>query len=53
MVLCIGSCREIHLTHCRPHQALTLRQAQCIAFSLQLTKLTNLPDAHIGVGNDI
>ena len=53
MVLCIGACGQLQLTHGRPHQALTLQQAQCIAFSLQLTKLANLPDAHIGVGDDL
>jgi len=37
--------RQIHLTHRRPHQALT--------FILQLAKLTYLPHAHIGVADNI
>jgi len=41
----IGACGQLQLTHRRPHQALT--------FSLQLTKLPDLSDAHIGVGDDV
>ncbi len=41
----IGSRRQIELTHCRPHQALT--------FGLELAKLPHLADAHIGIANDI
>ena len=43
----IGSCRQIQLCHRRPHQALTLRQAQCGALLLQPAKLSYLPDVHI------
>src|SRR6266508_5283332 len=45
----IGARRQIELRHRRPHQTLTLRQAQCTAFCLQLAELPDLPDAHIGV----
>ncbi|WP_345107928.1 hypothetical protein [Candidatus Villigracilis vicinus] len=41
----IGSCRQVELTHCRPHQALT--------FGLELTKLPYLPDAHVCVANNV
>ena len=41
----LGSRREVHLAHRRPHQALT--------FILQLAKLTYLPHSHIGVTDNI
>ncbi len=41
----IAARRQIELRHGRPHQALTL--------VLQPAKLPYLPDAHIGVANDI
>ncbi len=41
----IGACRQIELTHRRPHQALTFR--------LELAKLSYLADAHIGVAEDV
>jgi len=41
----IGSRRQIELTHCRPHQALT--------FGLERTKLPYLPDAHVCVAKNI
>ena len=41
----IGTCREIELAHCCPHQALT--------FGLQLTKLPDLADAHVCITCDI
>jgi hypothetical protein len=44
----ISSRQQIELTHCCPHQTLTLRQTQYSAFILQFAKLPDLPDAHIG-----
>ena len=41
----VGARRQVELSHRRPHQTLTL--------ILQLTKLPYLPDAHVGVGDDI
>ena len=41
----IRSCRQIHLTHRRPHQTLT--------FVLQLAKLPYLPDTHVGIADDV
>ena len=41
----IGTRRQIELTHCRPHQALTFR--------LEAAKLPDLPDAHIRVADNI
>ena len=41
----ISTRRQIELSHRRPHQTLTL--------TLQLTRLPYLPDAHVGVGDDI
>jgi hypothetical protein len=40
----IGSCRQIELTHRRTHQTLN--------FILQLAKLPDLPDAHVGITKD-
>ena len=41
----IGTCRQIELTHRRPHQALT--------FGLEAAKLPDLVDAHVCVAKDI
>ncbi len=41
----IGARRQIELTHCRSHQALT--------FGLELAKLPDLADAHVGIADDI
>jgi len=41
----MGTLRQIELTHRRPHQTLT--------FILQLAKLPDLSDAHIGIANNI
>jgi hypothetical protein len=41
----ISACRQIELSHRRPHQALT--------FILQLAKLPYLPDAHISIRNNV
>jgi hypothetical protein len=43
--VCNHTRRQIELTHRCPHQALT--------FSLQLTKLSDLPDTQIDVTNNI